>query len=656
MASIGLFGFWAGLWMASRRYPSEYDWRYMTISSLLYPDRDPGGFLWAWSGLLLCALGGLCWVAVLFQCSSAERRGVRSSGIWSLALGYFCMISCAVWPGRLLDLPRGHDLLALLAFVGICIGTVQLTYLAVLRRMRRRALAGLVAGVVLLPLLLEAITQADVSRTFPHLPWVGLEWRARGVPVYLSFAFWEWSTCVMLSAYTMSLSMATMRISALLAIGVLCGSAPRAWAADESPDSGAQPVVEQRFAIHGQITYVVQADDGFHAPYAGRNSLTPARNEETVDATLFVGARLWRGAEIWIQPEMDQGFGLDDTLGVAGFPSGEAYKVGANHPYFRWQRAFVRQVIDEGNETEPVQAVANQLGGSRSADRWVVTLGKFSVTDIFDTNQYAHDPRSDFLNWAAVDGGAFDYAADAWGYTVGAAVERYAGAWTLRAGVFDLSNVPNSIHLDPGMHEFQIDAEVEKRYPLFGQTGRLLLTAFESRGRMALLDETIALAQTTGVNINTALVDVRRYRSRLGGVLSLEQPITEAVGVFARLSKAAGNVEAYEFSDIDRSVALGTSVKGLLWHRPDDTVGLAAIDNGISAERELYLNSGGLGILVGDGQLPRPGAEQILETYYICGALPWASVSLDYQWVKNPAYNTERGPVSIFAVRVHAQF
>jgi high affinity Mn2+ porin len=206
------------------------------------------------------------------------------------------------------------------------------------------------------------------------------------------------------------------------------------------------------------------------------------------------------------------------------------------------------------------------------------------------------------------------------------------------------------------MHEFQIDAEVEKRYPLFGQTGRLFLTAFDSRGRMALLDETIALAQTTGVNINTALIDARQYRGRLGGVLSLEQPITEAVGVFARVSKAAGNVEPYEFSDIDRSVALGTSVKGLLWHRPDDTVGLAAIDNGISAEREQYLSLGGLGILVGDGQLPRPGAEQILETYYNCGVLPWASVSLDYQWVKNPGYNTERGPVSIFAVRVHAQF
>jgi high affinity Mn2+ porin len=191
---------------------------------------------------------------------------------------------------------------------------------------------------------------------------------------------------------------------------------------------------------------------------------------------------------------------------------------------------------------------------------------------------------------------------------------------------------------------------------LLGQTGRVLLTAFDSRGRMALLDETIALAQTTGIDINTALIDVRQYRSRLGGVLGLEQPINDTVGVFARISKAAGNVETYEFSDIDRSVSIGTSIKGLPWHRPDDTVGLVGIDNDISAEREQYLGLGGLGILVGDGRLPHPRAEQILETYYSCGVLSWAHISLDYQWVKNPGYNSDRGPVSIFAVRVHAQF
>jgi len=437
---------------------------------------------------------------------------------------------------------------------------------------------------------------------------------------------------------------------------LIVGSTGSAVAADTSDDNIGQPIAEESFAVHGQATYTVQATDGFEAPYSGHNSLSPSANQETVDATLFLGARLWRGAEAWVDPEIDQGFGLDNTLGVAGFPSGEAYKVGANRPYLRVPRAFVRQTLDSGSERESVEGIANQLGGSRSVDRWVFTVGKFAVTDIFDTNQYAHDPRNDFLNWAAVDGGAFDYAADAWGYTVGAAAERYIGTWTVRAGVFDLSNVPNSTRLEPGMDEFQIDAEVEKRYTLLGQTGRVLLTGFNSRGRMALLDETSDLAQTTGVNINTALVDARQYRSRMGAVLGLEQPITQAVGVFARISKAAGNVETYEFADIDRSVSVGTSIKGIPWHRLDDTAGLVVIDNGISAEREEYLNLGGLGLLIGDGKLPHPGAEQILETYYSAAAFSWAHVTLDYQLVKNPGYNTDRGPVSIFAARVHAQF
>ncbi len=411
---------------------------------------------------------------------------------------------------------------------------------------------------------------------------------------------------------------------------------------------------QEAFALHGQVTYTEQEADGFHAPYAGPQSLSPDIGRETVDASLYVGAALWRGAQLWVQPEAEQGRGLDNTLGVAGFPSGEAYKVGRNQPYLRLPRAFIRQTFDTGGGAESVEGAAGQLAGSRTADRWVVTVGKFGVTDIFDTNQYAHDPRGDFLNWTSIDAGTFDYAADAWGFTVGAAAERYCGAWTLRAGVFDLSNVPNSPHLDPGFHEFQFIGEIERRYPLFGQTGRLLLTGFDSRGRMGLLDQAIAAAAATDTAPDTA--GVRSYRSRLGLSLGWEQPLSDTLGLFGRIGKAAGNVEVYEFTDIDRSIELGASLKGSAWHRPDDRVGLAAIDNGISGEREAYLALGGLGILVGDGRLPHPGAEQIIETYYSLAALSWASISLDYQWIRNPAYNTDRGPVSVFAVRVHAQF
>jgi high affinity Mn2+ porin len=439
----------------------------------------------------------------------------------------------------------------------------------------------------------------------------------------------------------------------MLLIGFPGTHVPRARAADAPSDDTQRPT-EERFAIHGQLTYVEQETNDFNAPYSGPNSLAPSHGRETVDATAFLGARLWSGAEAWVNPEIDQGFGLSNTLGVAGFPSGEAYKVGANQPYFRLPRAFIRQTVDTGGEREFVEGVANRLPGRRSFDRWVFTLGKFAVTDVFDTNQYAHDPRNDFLNWSAVDAGAFDYAADSWGFTEGAAAELYHGSWTFRAGVFELSDVPNSEVLEHDFDEFQMDSEIEKRYFLFGEAGRVLVTAFDSRGRMGLYDQAIALAEATGTTPNTA--NVRRYRSRLGASLDLEQPLTEDIGVFARVGKAQGDVEVYEFTDIDRSIAIGTSIKGTGWHRPYDALGVAALDNRISGEFEEYLNLGGLGILVGDGKLPQPGEEQLIETYYSVAPLSWARISLDYQWVKNPAYNSQRGPVSIFAVRVHAQF
>jgi len=430
--------------------------------------------------------------------------------------------------------------------------------------------------------------------------------------------------------------------AALMLAAVLCVS-PLFAAADE-----------ESTAVHGQFTYVEQATSDFNAPYRGPNSLSPDKGAETTDATLYVGTRLWPGAEGWINGEIDQGFGLDDTLGVAGFPSGEGYKVGKNQPYLRLPRLFVRQTVDLSGAEQAVAPAANWLGGSRSADRVVIWLGKFAVVDVFDTNQYAHDPRADFLNWAAIDTGAFDYAADAWGYTVGAAVEWYQGAWTYRAGLFDLSNIPNSVHLEPGIHEFQSDLELEHRHEFGGRSGRLLLTVFDSYGRMGLLDEAVELSHSSASPVDIAAV--RAYRTRLGGGLSFEQQLAPDMGAFVRAGKAGGNVETYEFTDIDRALAAGLSLQGSRWHRSDDTVGLAAIKNGISGTREAYLNAGGLGILVGDGRLPHPGPEQIIESYYSAAVLKFAYLSLDYQWIDHPAYNRDRGPVSVVAVRLHAQF
>jgi high affinity Mn2+ porin len=435
-----------------------------------------------------------------------------------------------------------------------------------------------------------------------------------------------------------------VRVAAMVLTAISCGSVltPASAADDES------------WAVHAQFTYVEQDTADFAAPYRGTNSLSPDKGAETTDATLYVGVRPWRGAELWINPELDQGFGLDDTLGAAGFPSGEAFKIGENQPYFRLQRFLLRQTFDLNGDLQPLQAALNQLAGSHSSNRVVITIGKFSVTDVFDTNRYAQDQRSAFLNWTAIDTGTFDYAADAWGYTVGAALEWYEGAWAVRGGLFDLSTIPNSPHLDPGSHEFQIVVEGEHRHSIAGREGRVLLTAFDSRGRMGLLDQAVQLAQATDTLPNVA--DVRAYRTRLGADVNFEQQLGADCGVFGRIGKAAGNVETFEFTDVDRTAALGLSLQGAAWRRIDDTIGIAAINNNASAARQRYLNAGGLGILVGDGKLPHPGPEQIIETYYSAAFLNYLHLSLDYQWINHPAYNRDRGPVSVFAVRVHAQY
>jgi high affinity Mn2+ porin len=407
------------------------------------------------------------------------------------------------------------------------------------------------------------------------------------------------------------------------------------------------------FAVHGQTTFVENYAPRFRSPYVGQNSLTPNQGRETWDTTLGLGVKLWRGAEFWFDPEIDQGFGLNATEGAAGFPTGTAFKVGASVPYARLHKTFVRQTIDLGGEVQKIDAAFNQFDGSQTADRLVITLGKFSVSDIFDTNKYAQNPRKDFMNWALIDAGAFDYAADAWGYSYGASAEWYQGAWTLRGGLFDLSIVPNSQGLDSSFGQFQWLGEIERRYELWGRPGKLAVTGFLSRGRMGTFQDAINLAQVSGGPANIAAV--RKYQSRGGVSMNVEQEITADLGLFMRAGWADGNVEPYEYTDVDRTIAAGLSVKGKQWGRPDDTFGLAGIVNDISKVHQQFLNAGGLGILVGDGMLPHPGPEQIVETYY---AFPLyaSTVTLDYQFIVNPAYNRDRGPVSVIGARVHAEF
>jgi len=442
-----------------------------------------------------------------------------------------------------------------------------------------------------------------------------------------------------------------------------------------APDAVAKPSVVTKaapsadeFSFSGQSTFIWQGYPAIRSPFQGGDSLPiGGEGRETFDLTLFAGARLWRGAELWVDPEIDQGHGLEDTHGVAGFPSGEAYKEGFDYPYARVQRYFIRQTIDLGGDKQKIDADVNQFAQSTTENRLVFTVGKFSIVDIFDTNKYANNPKTDFMNWALINAGTFDYAGDAWGYTYGAAAEWYQGHWTLRGGIFDLSQTPaggggNSAlgyGLDPTFQQFELVGEIEERHELWGQPGKLKVTGYLERGNMGTFSDAILLSQMPGPlfgDPTDALAAVRHYQSRPGVSLNLEQQINETVGLFARAGWADGKQEPWDFTDIDRTVQAGVSINGKSWNRPDDTIGIAGIVNGLDPAHEAYFAAGGLGILIGDGALTNYGVEQILETYYSYAITSSMKVSFDYQFIANPAYNADRGPVSVFAGRWHATF
>ncbi len=444
----------------------------------------------------------------------------------------------------------------------------------------------------------------------------------------------------------------------------------------DDPKAPAAPVLDN-FSFHGQFTAVEQAYPAFRSPFPdGPNSLLKAgQGRETTDLTLFAGVKLWQGAEFWVNPELDQGHGVGDTHGLAGFPSAESYKLGWDWPYARVNRYFVRQTIDLGGETQKVEADQNVFEGSTTADRLVITVGKFQVVDLFDTNKYANSSKSDFLNWTSVNTGSFDYAGDAWAFTYGAAAEWYKGRYTIRAGIFDMSQTPSQsgfygapgYGLDPSFEQIELIGEIEERHELWGQPGKLKLTGYVVDARMGDYSEALALQAKNPNFVLPATADTaanywidatRSYRSAPGVNFNMEQGVTDTIGVFARAGWCDGSYELWDNTDVDYSGQAGVSIKGAKWGRPDDTVGIAAVINGISSAHAAWLNAGGTGIVIGDGQgnLPHPGLERILEAYYSYSLSASTKLSFDYQFIDNPAYNTDKGPVNLFAGRFHWQF
>lgn len=423
---------------------------------------------------------------------------------------------------------------------------------------------------------------------------------------------------------------------------------------------------EQLWNWHVQNTEIVQGYPGFSSRYSGPNSLpSGGQTRESVSLDIMAGVRLWRGAEAHLDGMMWQGFGINNTRGIDGFPNGEAFRLGSAVPNGAITRLFIRQTIGLGGEQEDVPDDQLTLADKHDISRLTFTLGRMSAKDVFDNNAYANDPRTQFMNWALMANEAWDYPADAIGYTTGLAVELNQPKWALRYGLFQVPRVSNGLTAEDRIFKWPYDSsaqdgpplkawgmvmELERRYSVNNHLGAVRLLAYLNRAHMgsyqAAVDSPIRPAEIEAT---------RDFRYKYGFGLNIEQEVAKNIGLFSRLGWSDGQNEAWVFSDVDYTSTAGISIKGEKWRRPNDTFGLAGVLNGITPDHQKFLGAGGVGILAGDGDLSY-GWEKILETYYDFQMWKPVHASLDYQFISNPAFNRERGPVHVFGVRLHWEY
>lgn len=441
--------------------------------------------------------------------------------------------------------------------------------------------------------------------------------------------------------------------------------------------AGLHDIHDETWNAYGQFTYISTWKLPFDAPYTNANgsinSLVPtAERSFTGSATLFVGLRVWRGGEAYIVPEVIAERPLSQLRGIGGsIQNFELQKTGSETPQLYRSRTFLRQTIGFGGARVVKTSDPMQLGSVVDARRLVLTAGSFTILDVFDRNTVNWDPRQTFLKMAFMTHASWDFPSDARGYSWGGTAELYWDDWVLRIGRITPPQNPNQLQTD-----FQIDkhygdqAEIEHDHKLFGKAGAVRLLAYRNRVVTGRFDEAIAAFKSDATKNAQACTDfnygsgnatapdlcwVRRPNVKVGIGINLEQHVTDDAGVFFRAMYSDGRSEVDAYNPADRSVSIGAVAKGVGWHRPFDVAGIGFGMSWISDVHAEYLRLGGVDGFVGDGNL-RQAPESIVEGFYSVNFAKAVWLTGDYQFISNPGFNADRGPVHVLGGRVHAEF
>ena len=471
----------------------------------------------------------------------------------------------------------------------------------------------------------------------------------------------------------------------LAAPGALAQAAPPAPHEDVAFDvmnllsqHGLHDLDDEAWNAYGQTTYISSWKLRFPVQYTNLNgspnSLLPGHERSfTWSATLFLGARLWPGAEAYFVPEVIAERPLSNLRGLGGaIQNFELQKGGSESPQIYRARLYLRQIIGLGGEPVKKSSDPMQLGTTVDGRRIVITGGNFSVLDVMDKNGVTGDPRQTFFNMAFMTHASWDFTADARGYTYGAAVEWYWDDWAVRFAHTAPPKEPNQLPVDFRFFKYFGDQlEIEHDHKLFGLPGAVRLLGYRNRVHSGSFDDAVATFQAdptknaaacTGFNYGSQNVGapdlcwVRKDNVKVGIGIDVEQFVSKDVGVFLRAMWSDGQSEVVAFNAADRSLSFGAVARGSLWDRPFDVTGVGLGLSWSSANHARYLALGGIDGFIGDGAL-RQASEGVFEVFYSYNLFKAIWLSADFQLLWNPAYNADRGgPVVILGARAHAEF
>ena len=415
--------------------------------------------------------------------------------------------------------------------------------------------------------------------------------------------------------------------------------------------------------VHGQTTYINQRYNNFTSSYLGMNSLAAQKSMSyTWSGTLFFGARVAPDTDVYFNPEVISGVAFSGLTGLGGFSNGEGSKAVGAQAKFYSARAFMRHTINQEGDKVVLENEANQITQTVSSNRVVVTAGQFSTLDIFDDSRYAKDPRIQFMNWGNMTYLAYDYAADARGYSTGLAGEWYLDHWVLRASRMLAPKNPNGRDLNwQILNTYGDQFEIERQHHIGKLPGKVSVLAYRNKMILARFSDATNYVVANNAQGTQAINNVRtNYQYKTGVGIHGEQALTHDLGIYARVFTSDGRTETMSFTEADNSISVGMGMNGTSWARPHDSIGISMMQNGLSSYRRSYLQAGGVSYFIGDYAGPsqtisyRP--ERVGEVYYNAIVVKNVLAGLNYQHINNPAYNASRGPVNIISFRIHAEF